>query len=756
VAVVDTTPPTLTCPEDIMVEIADPNGIAVTFTPTATDNCTPGPMVNCLPPSGSTFPRGITTVICTVTDASGNQTTCTFTVTVRAPGEGILVRRDTGGTVTELPTGASIEIPAFTLNADALVRVLSLDSLAKLSQSDNGCGATIEPGETLPAVSGFVRATQVIRYEAQPCETLAFGPGARITLPLLRSRFPNGLPIGSSLRLFELARSGGQLVFLDTGIMARVTRPGRSPGFGDFVTVPDIQVFSTFAVFQPVNSSTEALTITQQPMSGRLYFPVITQQSDQQTRISIANPDSAAALNVTFTAYNEVGTVMGTQSRTVAANRQASFLVSDLFPGFTGGAIVAVGQGGAMTGFYEIADNLQSPTMLGGAAGIQTPQQAIIFPIIKSLGGGFTEVRVFNPNASPASITLAGFTASGNRIHPTNMAGQRPDTIMLPPFGTLVVSSREPPSTYDVRLDFANLEGGYIIVRTTDGQAVVGGEIFGEMATGQQILGVLNGLLFPSGCLTSTTDPCACHVDTSPESSVPSAIRQHTLYATHFEDSPAEAILYLVNVSDRPTPMAISAFNEQGQFLKTVPPKDYMTVNPHQVVQASVVSLFGFNPGAGYMRVEDPNSSLVGCVINRVSGKYLTAVPLVPDDPRLTQMPTSTFFSRIQLDPASANPRLTTGMLIFNRNNNPIQFMITVTDAGGTTRQSPVQTLAARGTYVRVRQSLSALFPSISSGFARVQVTALPGPGQGGRLIPVVVYRSNNVVSSVPQQDRQP
>src|SRR5262249_35747644 len=37
---------------------------------------------SCSPSSGTAFPKGTTTVTCTATDASGNQSTCQFTVTV--------------------------------------------------------------------------------------------------------------------------------------------------------------------------------------------------------------------------------------------------------------------------------------------------------------------------------------------------------------------------------------------------------------------------------------------------------------------------------------------------------------------------------------------------------------------------------------------------------------------------------------------------------------------------------------------------
>jgi hypothetical protein len=54
----------------------------VHFSVTATDAIDPAPLVVCVPPSGSTFPLGTTLVDCTATDASGNQSTCQFPVTV--------------------------------------------------------------------------------------------------------------------------------------------------------------------------------------------------------------------------------------------------------------------------------------------------------------------------------------------------------------------------------------------------------------------------------------------------------------------------------------------------------------------------------------------------------------------------------------------------------------------------------------------------------------------------------------------------
>ncbi len=78
----DATPPTLIVPDDMLVTPTGPTGAVVNFIVTATDNVDPDPTVVCVPPSGSTFPIGVTIVNCTATDNSGNVATNSFTITV--------------------------------------------------------------------------------------------------------------------------------------------------------------------------------------------------------------------------------------------------------------------------------------------------------------------------------------------------------------------------------------------------------------------------------------------------------------------------------------------------------------------------------------------------------------------------------------------------------------------------------------------------------------------------------------------------
>ena len=83
VRVIDTTAPTIDQPPDVATHTADPHGTAVSYSPPgATDVADPAPTVTCSPGSGSMFAPGATSVSCTARDASGNETSVRFTVTV--------------------------------------------------------------------------------------------------------------------------------------------------------------------------------------------------------------------------------------------------------------------------------------------------------------------------------------------------------------------------------------------------------------------------------------------------------------------------------------------------------------------------------------------------------------------------------------------------------------------------------------------------------------------------------------------------
>ena len=72
----DQTHPEIICPANITTAsdtVNWPGG-----TPSATDTFDTAVDITCIPPSGSTFGAGLSSVICEATDDAGNQDTCTF------------------------------------------------------------------------------------------------------------------------------------------------------------------------------------------------------------------------------------------------------------------------------------------------------------------------------------------------------------------------------------------------------------------------------------------------------------------------------------------------------------------------------------------------------------------------------------------------------------------------------------------------------------------------------------------------------
>jgi HYR domain/PA domain len=78
----DTTPPTINVPGNIAAELTSPNGAAVPYQVVAVDDDGQPVVATCTPPSGSVFPFGSTIVSCTATDAAGNTSQASFTVTI--------------------------------------------------------------------------------------------------------------------------------------------------------------------------------------------------------------------------------------------------------------------------------------------------------------------------------------------------------------------------------------------------------------------------------------------------------------------------------------------------------------------------------------------------------------------------------------------------------------------------------------------------------------------------------------------------
>jgi hypothetical protein len=86
VKILDSKPPDLTLPGDLLVEATSAKGAEVTYQASASDSVDGPISPTCTPESGDIFQVGTSQVRCSATDAHGNKTSGRFAVTVQKPG----------------------------------------------------------------------------------------------------------------------------------------------------------------------------------------------------------------------------------------------------------------------------------------------------------------------------------------------------------------------------------------------------------------------------------------------------------------------------------------------------------------------------------------------------------------------------------------------------------------------------------------------------------------------------------------------
>jgi hypothetical protein len=110
VTVEDTTGPDLTLPANITTGATSAAGATVSYSASASDLVDGSVTVNCTPPSGSTFAPGTTTVNCSATDAEGNTTNGSFTVTVSFDWTMFFAPVDNNNVVNVIKGGQSVPL----------------------------------------------------------------------------------------------------------------------------------------------------------------------------------------------------------------------------------------------------------------------------------------------------------------------------------------------------------------------------------------------------------------------------------------------------------------------------------------------------------------------------------------------------------------------------------------------------------------------------------------------------------------------
>ncbi|HXV89259.1 MAG TPA: tandem-95 repeat protein [Nitrososphaeraceae archaeon] len=146
---IDTTPPVVSVPEDIIAEATGPEGRIVNYEANATDNVDGNLATVCNPNSGSMFALGQTRVECSANDAAGNNGKNEFVITVRdtTPPETMLGNVTVGwlGSITSGDTTPSVDIN-FDFNGTDLVGISHYEC-----RLDNG---SWKSAHTLSDISG--------------------------------------------------------------------------------------------------------------------------------------------------------------------------------------------------------------------------------------------------------------------------------------------------------------------------------------------------------------------------------------------------------------------------------------------------------------------------------------------------------------------------------------------------------------------------------------------------------------------------
>ncbi len=129
ITVIDPTPPTITCPANIVAYLplnTTATSMPVSFSVGAQDNCA-GVGVVSTPASGSTFPVGTTTVNSTATDAVGNTASCSFTVTVLYDFTGFFPPISNPPTINQMKAGQAAPVK-FSLSGDKGLNIFAAGS----------------------------------------------------------------------------------------------------------------------------------------------------------------------------------------------------------------------------------------------------------------------------------------------------------------------------------------------------------------------------------------------------------------------------------------------------------------------------------------------------------------------------------------------------------------------------------------------------------------------------------------------------
>ncbi|NOT62212.1 MAG: DUF4394 domain-containing protein, partial [Acidobacteria bacterium] len=303
VMVLDTTPPTITCPADQTIPSA-PNGSATAATfaaPTTTDNCLGAVTVTCTPPSGSAFAIGTTTVTCTAKDAANNMASCTFTITVTQ--------------FTPVPTMTLVDPLACNGPGDLVNGSASVTNTSAVAQT--GTVTTALP----PGIVGI------------PGSCVSNIATCTINATTV-SWTNNTIPAGQTLTYNYQAQLANDV------ISGQVLTATTTAVFGVITRSVDASLTVNCPALGPGLPHGPQSQISDQKPGSVLIYPVYTSDAangaSQNTRLSITNTHGSRGANVHLFFVDGSSCSVADSFICLTANQTASVLASDIDPGTTG------------------------------------------------------------------------------------------------------------------------------------------------------------------------------------------------------------------------------------------------------------------------------------------------------------------------------------------------------------------------------------------------------------------------------------
>jgi subtilisin-like proprotein convertase family protein len=338
VTVNDTQKPAITCPANIVTTTSPGvcNRVVTYSAPTVSDNCPGVGAPTCAPASGSTFQKGVTTVNCTVADASGNTQTCSFTVTVNdneAPAITCPAPIFVGTTGNSRVVNFTVPTPTDNCPGATAACVPASGSTFQVGVTTVTCTATDTSGNT--AACTFPVTVNRLVTAALNDPLACTGPGnavssgftvtnngtvaqkvvVKVSLPVAQAGNPQGLPAGYPL-LVALPDSCTASFGICTVVNATTIEwraessamPPNSPlpagatatityqmQVNDLVPTGTPMTVTTTASFNDPNevpsvTATNSITATCQAVGPGAIFPATSQVSDQKAGSILVYP----------------------------------------------------------------------------------------------------------------------------------------------------------------------------------------------------------------------------------------------------------------------------------------------------------------------------------------------------------------------------------------------------------------------------------------------------------------------------------